>query len=105
LFSNSNSIAVDLEKSNNFSHALTEDTTLSAPTNVVAGQAGVIEFIQGSGPYTLGFDAFWLWADGACPEISEDDESVLVMSYVVASDASAAYCVGLGGFAPCSLPD
>lgn len=105
LTSTSASVAIDLSLSNNFNHTLTEDTTLAAPTNAVAGQAGVIEFIQGSGPYTLGFDTFWLWAGGACPDISEDDGSVSVMSYVVASDASAAYCVWLDGFAPCSIPD
>lgn len=89
------SVDVDLSLSNNFFHELTEDTTLAAPTNVVAGQAGVIEFKQHySVPMTLGFNAFWRWV-GSCPTISTDFNSISLMSYIVSSDASFATCVWL----------
>ena len=40
LISTASSVAVDLSLANNFSHAVTEQTTMAAPTNVVAGQSG-----------------------------------------------------------------
>jgi hypothetical protein len=101
LTSSSNSIAVDLSLSNNFNHTLTENTLLNEPTNIVAGQAGVIEFTQGSGSYTLGFNAFWKWVGGTCPEISTDEGDVSLMSYIVSSDASFATCVWLDPAQPC----
>lgn len=101
LTSSSASIAINLADSNNFTHTLTEDTTLAAPTNPVAGIGGIIRFVQGSGPYTLSFDSFWEWAGGVCPTIGTDAELKGVMSYIVSPEADKAYCVWLSGFASC----
>ena len=46
LTSTSASIAVDASLSNNFTHTFTENTTLANPTNMVAGQGGIIVFTQ-----------------------------------------------------------
>jgi hypothetical protein len=106
LTSSSVSIAINLADSNNFRHTLTEDTTLAAPSNPTAGQAGVIRFKQhASSSKTLGFDAFWEWAGGTCPTIGTDADQEEIMSYVISPEANKAYCVWLSGFASCILPD
>jgi hypothetical protein len=47
-------IAVDLSLGNNFTVTLGGNRTLGAPTNVVAGQSGMIEVVQdGTGTRTL----------------------------------------------------
>ena len=95
--SSSASIAIDLGKSNNFKHTLTEATTLAAPTNATAGQAGVIEFKQhASAPKTLAFNAFWKWPGGTDGVLTATNSAVDVMSYVVSADATFATCVMLG---------
>lgn len=96
LVSNSGSIAINLAKGNNYKHTLTEDTTLEAPIKATAGQAGVIEFTQGAGPYTLAFDDFWCWPGGTDGELTATESAVDVMSYIVSSDATFATCVMLG---------
>lgn len=101
LLSASASIKINLAKGNNYKHTLTEDTTLAEPSNPLPGQAGVIEFTQGSGPYTLGFNLFWRWVGGTCPTISTGDGDISLMSYIVSSDASFATCVWLDDMQPC----
>ena len=97
LTSSSASIAVNLSLSNNFTHSLTENTTLSAPTNPKAGQAGIIEFIQnGSAAKTLAFNAFWLFNGGTDPTISTTLSSKSILSYVVNSAGDKAYCSWIG---------
>lgn len=91
------SIAVDLSLSNNFSHTLTEDTELAAPSNVVAGQAGVIHFTQDAAtPRTLTFDSFWKFAGGSAPSLTASVDAVDVLSYVVDPSGTFATCTMLG---------
>lgn len=94
LTSASGSIAVDLDSSNNFSHTLTENTTLAAPTHAVAGQSGIIEFTQhASSPKTLSLDAFWRFPGGApSPVLTATNGAIDVMTYVVASTGTYAIC-------------
>ena len=96
LTSSSASIAINLADSNNFKHTLTEDTTLSAPSNPTAGQAGVIQFNQhASAPKTLAFNAFWKWPGGTDGTLTATNSAVDVMSYVVDSSEAFATCVML----------
>lgn len=96
LTSSSASIAINLADSNNFTHTLTEDTTLAAPSNPTAGQAGVIQFNQhASAPKTLAFNAFWKWPGGTDGTLTATNSAVDVMSYVVDSSESFATCVML----------
>lgn len=96
LTSSSASIAINLDDSNNFKHTLTEDTTLAAPSNPTAGQAGVIQFNQhASAPKTLAFNAFWKWPGGTDGTLTATNSAVDVMSYVVDSSEAFATCVML----------
>ena len=94
LTSTSNSIAVDLDDGNNFSHTLTEDTTLAAPSHAVAGQSGVFEFTNhASAPKTLALDAFWKFHGGApSPVLTAANGAVDVLTYIVASSGTYAIC-------------
>lgn len=93
LTSTTNSIAVDLALSNNFNHTLTENTTLAAPTNVVAGQSGVVEFTQhASAAKTVAWNSFWRWAGGSDGTISATTSAVSVLCYVVDSTGTFATC-------------
>jgi len=93
LTSSGASIAVDLSLANNFNHTMTENTTLAAPTNAVAGQAGVIEITQhASAAKTLAYNAFWKWDSGTSVAISATVGSVNVLCYVVGSTGAFATC-------------
>lgn len=94
LTSTTNSIAVNLNLSNNFSHTLTEDTTLAAPTNAVAGQSGLFVFTNhASSPKTLALNAFWKMPGGAPASILTDGNSAVdILSYVVAPGGTYAIC-------------
>lgn len=94
LTSSGGSIAVNLAATNNYSHTLTENTTLAAPTNPVAGQSGCIVFTQhASSPKTLAFNSFWKFAGGAVPTLTATNSAVDVLTYYVCSS----------GFAVCQL--
>jgi len=94
LTSSSGSIAINLAATNNYSHTLTENTTLAAPTNPVAGQSGCIVFTQhASSPKTLAFNSFWKFAGGTVPTLTASNGAVDVLTYYVCSS----------GFAVCQL--
>ena len=94
LTSSSGSIAINLAATNNYSHTLTENTTLAAPTNPVAGQSGCIVFTQhASSPKTLAFNSFWKFAGGTVPTLTATNSAVDVLTYYVCSS----------GFAVCQL--
>jgi len=79
--------------SNNFSHTLTENTTLASPSNAVAGQSGIIHFTQGSSvAYTLAKNAFWEFGLGSSHDISMNTYGVSVMTYVVDPSGFSATC-------------
>ena len=99
LTSSGASIAVNLALSNNFSHTLTENTTLAAPTNVVAGQSGVITFTQhASSPKTLAYNSFWKFPGGTVPTLTASNSAVDVFTYFV-NAAGYATCQLLKGIA------
>lgn len=80
------SIAIDLDLANNFTHTLTENTTLVAPTNAVAGQSGVIVFTQhASAPKTLAYNAFWNYTTAAAPTLTATNSAVDLLSYYIES--------------------
>ena len=86
LTSSGASIAINLATTNNFSHTLTENTTLAAPSNPVAGQSGVITLTQhASAPKTLAYNAFWKFPNGTVPTLTATNSAVDVLSYYVIS--------------------
>lgn len=84
------SLAINLMSANNFTHTLTENTTLAAPSNPIAGQSGVIVFTQhASSPKTLAFNSFWKFAGGTIPTLTATNGAVDVLSYYVESTGRA----------------
>lgn len=90
LTSSGASIAINLATDNNFSHTLTENTTLAAPSNPVAGQSGVITFTQhASSPKTLAYNSFWKFAGGTIPSLTATNSAIDVFTYYVVSNTMA----------------
>ena len=84
-------MAINLATNNNFSHTTTENTTLSAPSNPVAGQSGVITITQGNPVRTLAYNTFWKFSGGAIPALTAVVGAVDTFAYFVSS-ATRASC-------------
>jgi len=79
-------IAVDLSLGNNFSVTLAGNRTLGAPTNVTAGQSGVIVVSQDTtGSRTLAFNSIFKFAGGSAPVLTTTASAVDVLAYYVES--------------------
>ena len=79
-------IATDLSLGNQFQVTLGGNRTLGAPTNVVAGQSGVIRVVQdGSGSKTLGYNSVWKFAGGTIPTLTTAANAVDLLAYHVES--------------------
>jgi hypothetical protein len=89
LTSSSASIAIDLSLANNFTHTTSENTTLAAPSNAVAGQSGIIIITQGATARTLAFNSFWKFAGGTVPTLTATIGAVDVFAYYVESGSRA----------------
>ncbi len=85
LTSSAASIAVNLNLANNFTHTTTENTTLANPTNMTAGQYGVIVITQGATPRTMAFGSYWKFAGGTAPSLTATASAVDVLAYYVES--------------------
>ena len=85
LTSSTNSIASDFSLANNFTHTTTENTTLANPSNLVAGQSGVIVITQGATPRTLAYGSYWKFSAGTVPSLTATGSAVDVLAYYVES--------------------
>lgn len=85
LTSTSASIATDLSLGNNFSHTTTENTTLANPTNIVAGQSGIITITQGATARTMAYGSYWKFPSGTAPSLTSTAGAVDVLAYYVES--------------------
>lgn len=100
LTSTAASIAVDAAVNNYFSHTMTEDTTLAAPSNGAAGQAGQIAFTQhASSAKTLALNAAWVEITGATPVMSTTVDAVNLLSYYSVDGSTFFYSFNTGGVA------
>ena len=80
------SVAVDLSLANNFTLTLAGNRTLAAPTNVTAGQSGVIVVTQdGTGSRTLAYNSIYKFAGGTAPTLTTTASAVDVLAYYVES--------------------
>mgnify|MGYP001322031455 FL=1 len=80
------SVAVDLSLANNFTLTLAGNRTLAAPTNVTAGQSGVIVVTQDStGSRTLAYNSIYKFAGGTAPTLTTTASAVDVLAYYVES--------------------
>ena len=81
-------IAVDLSLGNNFAIQLGGNRTLGAPTNVTAGQSGVIVISQdSSGSRTLAYNSIFKFAGGTAPTLTTTASAVDVLAYYVESSS------------------
>ncbi len=79
-------IATDLSLSNQFQVTLGGSRTLGAPTNVVAGQSGVIRVVQdGSGGRTLAYNSVFKFPGGTAPTLTTTANAVDLLAYHVES--------------------
>lgn len=86
LTSSSASIATDASAGNFFTHTFTENTTLANPSNLAAGQEGVIVFTQhASSPKTLAYGSYWKFSGGTVPSVTATNSAVDVLVYYVES--------------------
>lgn len=79
-------ITPDFAVANNFSVTLGGNRTLANPTNLTAGQSGVIVITQdGTGSRTLAFGSYWKFASGTAPTLTTTASAVDVLAYYVES--------------------
>jgi len=82
------SVAVDLSLGNNFTLTLAGNRTLAAPSNVTAGQSGVIVVTQdGTGSRTLAYNSVYKFAGGTAPTLTTTASAVDVLAYYVESSS------------------
>ena len=80
------SVTPDFSTGNNFTLSLTGTTTINNPTNVTAGQSGVIIIIQhASGAYAVSWGANWEFAGGTAPTIPTGANAVSIISWFAQS--------------------
>lgn len=68
-------ITPDFSLSNNWSLTLGGSRTLANPTNLTAGQTGVIVITNGA--YTLSFGGYWKFPGGTAPTLTQNGVDVL----------------------------
>lgn len=84
-------IAVDMSVGNNFSVTLGGSRTLGNPTNLTAGQSGVIFITQdGTGSRTLAYSSFWDFPNSTAPTLTTTANAIDVLVYTVRTSTSIA---------------
>lgn len=79
-------ITPDFAAANNFSVTLGGNRTLANPTNLTAGQSGVIVITQdGTGSRTLAYGSYWKFPSGTAPTLTTTAAAVDVLAYYVES--------------------
>ena len=79
-------ITPDFAAGNNYSVTLAGNRTLANPTNLTAGQSGVILVSQDStGSRTLAFGSYWKFAGGTAPTLTTTASAVDVIAFFVDS--------------------
>ncbi len=79
-------ITSDFAVANNFSVTLGGNRTLANPTNLTAGQSGVIVITQdGTGSRTLAYGSYFKFSAGSVPSLTTTASAVDVLAYYVES--------------------
>jgi len=79
-------ITPNMNNANNFSVTLGGNRTLANPTNLTAGQSGVIVVTQdGTGSRTLAYGSNWKFPGGTAPTLTTTAAAVDVIAYYVES--------------------
>lgn len=79
-------ITADFAVANNFSLTIGGNRTLANPSNLTAGQHGVIVITQdGTGSRTLAYGSYWKFSTGTAPTLTTTASAVDVLVYYVES--------------------
>lgn len=79
-------ITPDFSLANFYSLTLGGNRTLANPTNLVAGQSGLIVITQSaSGSNTLAYGSYWKFSNGTAPTLTTTASAVDVLCYFVES--------------------
>jgi hypothetical protein len=99
LTSSGGSVAVNLSLSNNFSHTLTENTTLANPSSMVPGTTGQIAITQhSSAAKTLAYGSYWIYtAASVNPPVSITLNTVNLLSYYVVDSSHIWFSLAKSG--------
>lgn len=84
----SGTITLDMATANNFSMTLNANSTntLANPSNLTAGQSGVVVITQDStGSRTLAYGGYWKFPGGTAPTLTTTASAVDVLVYYVES--------------------
>ena len=82
-------ITPDFSANNFFTVTLGGNRTLANPTNIVAGQSGIIVITQDStGSRTLAYGSYWKFAGGTAPTLTTTANAVDVLAYYTNSTTS-----------------
>jgi len=82
----SSTITLDFRTANNFTVTLTGNTTFANPSNLAAGQSGIVFVIQdGTGGRTAAFGSYWDFSDGTAPTLSTGVNAVDMIAWVARS--------------------
>ncbi len=74
---------------NNAKVTLAGNRTLGTPSNIVAGQAGVLAITQGgTGSFTLAYASVWKFAGGSTPTLSTAAGAKDVLAFYAESGTS-----------------
>lgn len=77
-------ITPDFSASNNFIVTLAGNRTLANPTNLVAGQHGIISIVQdATGSRTLAFGSYWKFSGGTAPSLTTTAAAFDALAYYV----------------------
>jgi len=83
-------VTPDFALSNNWSLSIGGNRTLANPTNLTAGQSGVIYITQTTGSHTLAYGSAWDFAGGTVPTLSTAASAVDALAYAVRTTGSIA---------------
>jgi len=79
-------ITLDFRTGNNFSTTLTGNVTFANPSNISAGQSGVLFITQdGTGSRTAAFGSYWDFSDGTAPTLSTGANAVDMIAWIARS--------------------
>ena len=82
---------LDFRTANNFSMTLTGNVTLANPSNISAGQSGVLFITQdGTGSRTAAFGSYWDFSDGTAPTLSTGANQVDVIAWIARTNTNIA---------------
>jgi hypothetical protein len=82
-------ITPNFNTANNFSLTIGGNRTLANPTNLTAGQSGVILITQdGTGGRTLAYGSYWKFTDATAPTLTTTASAVDALVYYVNSTTS-----------------